>query len=76
MLKLEWKESIFNLLFFKSMSARGIPGKIEIATAFSGRLRLLGFRAGYPRPLIIHNFRAEGLYWIDLYTTFLLKLGV
>ncbi|KAK0747306.1 hypothetical protein B0T21DRAFT_300960, partial [Apiosordaria backusii] len=69
MIHLQWKESVLDLPFFKSMSARGTPGKIETATAFSKRLRLLGFRAGYPRPPTIHDFRAEGLYWIDkLYT--------
>jgi len=44
------------------MSVRGMPGKMETVTAFSGRLRLLGFRASYPYPLTIYNFRVEGLY--------------
>ncbi|KAK0641769.1 hypothetical protein B0T16DRAFT_431464 [Cercophora newfieldiana] len=50
MVHLQWKESVCDLPFFKSMSARGAPRKIETATAFSKRLKLLGFRAGYPRP--------------------------
>ncbi|KAK0621131.1 hypothetical protein B0T17DRAFT_276620 [Bombardia bombarda] len=33
--------------------------------AFSNRLRALGVRAGYPRPPTIHDFRAEGLFWIN-----------
>ena len=62
MVHLQWKESVRDLPFFKSMSVRGAPGKIETATTFSKRLRLLGFRAGYPRPPTIYNFRDEGLY--------------
>lgn len=62
MLHLQWKESVLGTPFFKSMSARE---KIEKANAFSFRLRALGFRTGYPRPPTIHDFRAEGLYWID-----------
>ncbi|OCL06329.1 hypothetical protein AOQ84DRAFT_399062 [Glonium stellatum] len=48
-----------------SMSIRE---KIEKANAFSFRLRALGFRTGYSRLPTIHDFRAEGLYWIDLNT--------
>ncbi|KAK0641459.1 hypothetical protein B0T16DRAFT_214715 [Cercophora newfieldiana] len=69
MVHLQWKESVRDLPFFKSMSARGTPGRIETANAFSKRLRSVGFRAGYPRPPTIHDFRAEGLFWINkLYT--------
>ena len=64
MLYLQWKESVLSTPFFKSMSARE---KIEKANAFSFRLRALGFRTGYPRPPTIHDFRAEGLYWIGMY---------
>ncbi|KAK0735962.1 hypothetical protein B0T21DRAFT_288972, partial [Apiosordaria backusii] len=59
---LQWKESVLDLPFFKSMSAKGMPEKIEIATTFNKRFRLLGFRARYLRPPIIHDFKAEGLY--------------
>lgn len=65
MVHLQWKTSILDQPFFKSMSSRRAPGKIETAGAFSKRLRALGFRAGYLRPPTMHNFRAEGLYWID-----------
>lgn len=65
MVHLQWKESVRDLPFFKSMSARSAPGRIETATAFGKRLRALGFRAGYIRPPTIHDFRAEGLYWIS-----------
>ena len=64
MLHLQWKEGVLNTPFFKSMSARQ---KIEKANAFSFRLRALGIRTGYPRPPTIHDFRAEGLYWIGMY---------
>ncbi|KAK0710202.1 hypothetical protein B0T26DRAFT_724321 [Lasiosphaeria miniovina] len=70
MLHLQWRESIRDLPFFKSISARAAPGKIETANAFSRRIRQLGFRAGYPRPPTIHDFRAEDLYWIGLYIEF------
>ncbi|EJT68897.1 hypothetical protein, variant [Gaeumannomyces tritici R3-111a-1] len=65
MVHLRWKDSILDQPFFKSMSARKTAGKMESAKALSKRLRALGFRAGYPHPPTIHDFRAEGLYWID-----------
>ena len=65
MLYLQWEESMLNTPFFKSMSARQ---KIEKVNAFSFCLRALGICMGYPRPPIIHDFRVEGLYWIDMYT--------
>ncbi|KAK7398162.1 hypothetical protein QQX98_012469 [Neonectria punicea] len=65
MIHLQWRDSILEQPFFKSMSSRGTPGRIETANAVSKRLRALGFRAGYARPPTIHDFRAEGLYWIN-----------
>ncbi|EJT69642.1 hypothetical protein GGTG_12526 [Gaeumannomyces tritici R3-111a-1] len=65
MVHLQWKDSILDQTFFKSMSARRDAGRIETAIALSKRLRALGFRAGYARPPTIYDFRAEGLYWID-----------
>ena len=62
MIHLQWRDSILDQPFFKSMSSRGTPGRIETANAVSKRLRALGFRAGYARPPTIHDFRAEGLY--------------
>ena len=76
MLHLQQKESVCDFPFFKSMSVRGMPGKMETVTAFSGRLRLLGFRASYPYPLTIYNFRVEGLYQIDLYANVPLQLNL
>lgn len=67
MVHLQWKKGVRDLPFFKSTSARSAPRKIESATAFGKRLRHLGFRAGYPRPPTIHDFRAEGLYLIGTY---------
>jgi len=64
-LHLQWKESVLNTPFFKSMSIRQ---KIEKANVFSFRLKALGIRTGYPQPPMIHNFRVEGLYWIGIYT--------
>ncbi|KAK2022058.1 hypothetical protein LX32DRAFT_574259 [Colletotrichum zoysiae] len=69
MLQLRWNDRILDQPFFKSASSKGTTRKIETANAFSRRLRELGFRAGYPCPPRVHDFRAEGLYWIDqLYT--------
>jgi hypothetical protein len=64
MLHLQWKESILNQPFFKTMSLRRGEGKIEKAGTLSKRLHDLGVRAGYMRPPTVHDFRAEGLYWI------------
>lgn len=66
MVQLHWKASMFDKPFFKSTSARKALVKIETAGAFSKRLAALGHRAGYPRPPTIHDFRAEGLYWIGM----------
>ncbi|KAL8296236.1 hypothetical protein RB600_001635 [Gaeumannomyces tritici] len=65
MVQLQWKESILDQPFFRSMSPRWTAGKMETARALSRRLRALGYRAGYSRPPTIHDFRAEGLFWID-----------
>lgn len=69
MMHLQWRDSILEEPFFKSMSSRRTIGSIETAVALSKRLRALGFRAGYARPPTIHDFRAEGLYWISKFTT-------
>ncbi|KAL8396616.1 hypothetical protein RB594_003623 [Gaeumannomyces avenae] len=65
MVHLQWKENILDQPFFKSMSSRRTSGKIETAHSLGKRLRALGFRTGYSRPPTIHDFRAEGLFWID-----------
>ena len=67
MMQLYWKDELLDKPFYKSQSAE----KIETAGAFSNRLRALGFRAGYPKPPTVHDFRAEGLYWIGAYTILL-----
>jgi len=71
MVHLQWNKGVRDLSFFKSTSARSAPKRIESATAFGKRLRHLGFRAGYPHPLTIHDFRAEGLYLISTYRWYL-----
>lgn len=65
MIHLQWRESILEEPFFKSMSSRRNLGSIETAATLRKRLRALGFRAGYARPPTVHDFRAEGLYWIN-----------
>jgi hypothetical protein len=65
MYHLQWDGKVLRQPFFESMSA---PGEIENATAYSGRFRELGFRAGYAWPGTIHDFRALGLYLIRTYT--------
>lgn len=67
MLQLYWKEDLLDTPFFKSQSAQNSEEKIEIAAAFGKRLRALGFSAGYLKPPTVHDFRAEGLYWIGMY---------
>ena len=54
------------------MSSRRTRGSIETAIALSKRLRALGFRAGYTHLPTVHDFRAEGLYWISMYITLVL----
>ncbi|KAK2038166.1 hypothetical protein LZ31DRAFT_132679 [Colletotrichum somersetense] len=69
MLQLRWKDDILDQPLFKSTSSKRTTGKIETANAFGRRLRALGFRTGYIRPPILHDFRAEGLYWIEISCT-------
>ncbi len=45
-------------------------GEMEKADTFSRCLRELGVRAGYLRPFIIHDFRAEGLYLVGRVSSF------
>ncbi|KAK1948909.1 hypothetical protein LY78DRAFT_664638 [Colletotrichum sublineola] len=66
MLQLRWNDCMLNQPLFKSMSSKRAARKIKTANAFSRRLRALGLRAGYIRPPTVHNFRAEGLYWIGI----------
>jgi hypothetical protein len=61
---------VLDLPFFESMSRRASPGKIENATAFSGRFYGLNFRASYPVLAIVHDFRALSLTKIRIYTKF------
>lgn len=44
--------------------------EMEKADTFSRRLRKLEVRAEYLRPLIIHDFRAEDLYLVDMFPFF------
>lgn len=67
MLQLYWKEELLDTPFFQSQPSNGSAEKIETAAAFSKRNRALGFRAGYPKPPTVHDWRAEGLYWIGAY---------
>lgn len=69
MMHLQWIASILEELFFKSMSSRRTRGSIETAVAVGRRLRAHESRAGYANPPTIRDFRAEGLYWISMYTT-------
>src|SRR5947209_1475843 len=39
-------------------------GRIQKASSYSGDLRVLGHRAGYPDPPTVHDFRAESLYLV------------
>ncbi|KAM9874786.1 hypothetical protein VDGL01_11107 [Verticillium dahliae] len=65
MVALQWKKEVLDSPFFKSMSSRTTSGKIESAGSVSKRLRALGVRAGYTKPPTFHDFRAEGLFWIN-----------
>ncbi|KAK0636608.1 hypothetical protein B0T17DRAFT_85569 [Bombardia bombarda] len=65
MYPLQWRESVVDMPFFESISAKAPSGKIENASAFSKRFQGLGFRSGYPRPPTVHDFRAIGLYLVD-----------
>jgi hypothetical protein len=67
MYPLQWRESVVNLPFFESMSAKAPSGKIENASAFSKRFQGLSFRSGYPRPPTVYDFRAIGLYLVGMY---------
>ena len=64
MYHLRQHESMLDKPFFHVI----LTGKMEKADTFSRRLRELGIRAGYLRCLIIHNFRAEGLYLIGMFS--------
>jgi hypothetical protein len=66
MLQLYWRDELLDNPFFKNQSTKNSEEKIETADAFSKRLRALGLRAGYPKPPTVHDFRAEGLYWIGM----------
>ena len=48
----------FHVIFIKEMK------KVD---TFSRRLRELEVRAEYLRPLIIHDFRTEGLYLVGMF---------
>jgi len=57
--QLEWEPSVLDTPFY-----RDAEGQIDTANEFSTQMRALGFRAGYIRPPIQHNFRSQGLYLI------------
>ena len=63
MYHLRQHESVLDKPFFNVISI----GEMEKVDIFSRRLRELSIRAGYPPCLIIHDFRAEGLYLIDMF---------
>ncbi|EXJ88025.1 hypothetical protein A1O1_04952 [Capronia coronata CBS 617.96] len=65
MLQLHWKDEVLDTPFFKAQSSKSSTDRIETADAFSKRNRALGLRAGHSKPPTGHDFRAEGLYWID-----------
>ena len=56
-------ESVLDKPFFYMIST----GEMEKADTFSRCLRELGLRAGYLRCPTIHDFRAEGLYFIGMF---------
>jgi hypothetical protein len=58
---LEWDLYILNLPLYQRDNS-----KIDSARVFSGRYKDLGFRAGYARPPINHDFRAKGLHLIGM----------
>lgn len=66
MYQLRQNESVLGKPFFQVIS----NGEMEKADTFSRRLRELGVRAGYLRPPTIHDFRAEGLYLIGMFSLF------
>ena len=66
MMELQWKEELLETPLFTSYSI----GKIEIAGAFSYRLRELGWRVGYTIPARGYNFRAKGLYLISTHAIY------
>ena len=61
---LRQRDDILDKPFFYVIST----GEIEKADTFSRRLRELGTRAGYLRPPTIHDFRAEGLYLVGMFS--------
>jgi len=63
MYQLEWDPSVLDTPFYQDAE-----GEIDKANEFSTQLRALGFRAGYMRPPVQHDFRAEGLYLIGIST--------
>ncbi|KAF3760107.1 hypothetical protein M406DRAFT_324906 [Cryphonectria parasitica EP155] len=65
MVRLEWKDDMLDQPLFTSTSQRRAGGQIETAGTLSRRLHALGLRAGYSKPPTVHDFRAEGLYWIN-----------
>ena len=63
MYQLEWEPSVLNTSLYQDAE-----GQIDAASEFSTQLRALGFRAGYVRPPVQHDFRAQGLYLIGILT--------
>lgn len=59
MSRLEWDPSVLDTPLYRRKD-----GGIESAGVFGRRCRALGLRAGYERPPVIHDFRAEGLHTI------------
>jgi len=66
MYHLRQNESVLSKPFFHVV----FIDEMEKADTFSRRLRKLRVRAGYLRPPIIHDFRAEGLYLVDRVLSF------
>jgi hypothetical protein len=63
MFHLQWDPCMLDLPLYQRDN-----GEIDSARVFSGRLRDLSFRAGYNRPPTIHDFRAERLHLIGMFS--------
>ena len=61
--RLEWYSRVLDTPLYQRDN-----GVIDSARVFSQRNRDLGFRAGYTRPPTIHDFRAEGLHLIGIFS--------
>ncbi|KAI1865948.1 uncharacterized protein JN550_007926 [Neoarthrinium moseri] len=59
---LTWSDEVLSQpVFPRIREGSGLTDKMETANKVGEYLRALGFRAGFPEPLTIHDFRAEYL---------------